>query len=409
MTATQSPTRYDVGGVVLDRPFKVRRLGHVGFDCLNLEQTLPFYYDLLGFALSDRIDFSQRFPDPKAAAALGDPGGYFMRYGSDHHSLVLFNKRVRDALAPHPPEPGVTVNQISWQVGSLAEVSRGDDWLRAEGVPVARNGRDWPGSNWHSYFFDLDGHTNELFYGMEQIGWQGKSKPETMEPAIRLREKQPLPRRSELEEVRAALAAGVDVNAGGGAATQAEPRYDVEGVLLPRPFRITRIGPLGFFVRDVEASARFYEHNLGLRITEEAAVHGERCVFLRTATEHHSFVLAPLALRAKLGFRADSTTMLFGLQVATYRQLRDARAFLRERGCREIAVPPALHTGIDYAFHVVDPEGHCVQLSFGMEQLGWQGQPRPAGLRPKIDPHAWPETVDDPRTFDGEPFMGPLG
>ena len=28
-----------------------------------------------------------------------------------------------------------------------------------------------PGSNWNAYPFDPDGHVNEIFYGIEQIGW----------------------------------------------------------------------------------------------------------------------------------------------------------------------------------------------------------------------------------------------
>jgi hypothetical protein len=44
-TATQ--TKYDVGGVLLDRPFKIRRLGHFGFNATNMEACRRFYVDLL--------------------------------------------------------------------------------------------------------------------------------------------------------------------------------------------------------------------------------------------------------------------------------------------------------------------------------------------------------------------------
>ena len=42
------------------------------------------------------------------------------------------------------------------------------------------SGRDMPGSNWHTYLLDPDGHSNELYYGIEQIGWDGYSKPQSM-------------------------------------------------------------------------------------------------------------------------------------------------------------------------------------------------------------------------------------
>ena len=37
-----------------------------------------------------------------------------------------------------------------------------------------------PGSNWHTYLYDPDGQSNELYYGIEQIGWNGHSKPKAM-------------------------------------------------------------------------------------------------------------------------------------------------------------------------------------------------------------------------------------
>lgn len=41
--------KYNVGGVALDRPFKIRRLGHFGFNASDFEASRRFYFDLLGF------------------------------------------------------------------------------------------------------------------------------------------------------------------------------------------------------------------------------------------------------------------------------------------------------------------------------------------------------------------------
>ena len=51
--------RYDVGGVLLERPFKIRRLGHFGFNVTKVEACREFYGDLLGFTVSDKADFSR--------------------------------------------------------------------------------------------------------------------------------------------------------------------------------------------------------------------------------------------------------------------------------------------------------------------------------------------------------------
>jgi hypothetical protein len=43
-----------------------------------------------------------------------------------------------------------------------------------------------------------------------------------------------------------------------------------------------------------------------------------------------------------------------------------------------------------------------------MEQLGWDGRPRPKELRRKVDPKSWPEMLEPlSDTYTGEPFIGP--
>jgi len=410
MALAAEKTAYDVGGVLLARPFKVRRLGHTGFNCIKMEECVRFYTEDIGFRVSDRLDFSKRAPDPKDLEGMGDPGGYFMRHGTDHHSFVLFNKRVREAMDKQRRfAPGVTVNQISWQVGSLGEVVNGNDWILGRGLQVQRSGRDMPGSNWHTYFYDVDGHTNELYYGMEQIGWDWHSKPDPMHDRG-FREKPGLPQMNEQDEVEKAKADGVDIHSGSAVRDPLPPKYDVEGILLPRPFKVTRIGPLNLFVKDIDAATEFYRQTLGFVVTEEVAWKGKRATFLRTNTEHHSIGLYPVELRETLGLRADTSLMSLGLQLGTYQQLRDARTFLAERGVRTVDVPGELHPGIDYAFTVTDPDGHALTLYFNIEQIGWDGKPRPAAQRPQVDPRNWPATIEaQSDTYEGETLLGPLG
>jgi len=96
--------RYNVGGVMLERPFKSRRLGHFGFNVHKVEESREFYGDILGFTQSDKADFSRAPWFPKDQD-LG-PQGYFMRYGTDHHAMVLFSKKVMDMRADRKFAPG---------------------------------------------------------------------------------------------------------------------------------------------------------------------------------------------------------------------------------------------------------------------------------------------------------------
>ena len=400
---------FNVGGVLLRQPFKIRRLGHFGFNLVNMDEGVRFYVDLLGFRISDVMDYSKRAKSPDQVAGLGDPNGYFTRYGTDHHAMVLFPKRVRDALG-RSEKPGITVNQITWQVGSLQEVGEGIKWFRERNIKIQRSGRDMPGSNWHTYLFDPDGHQNELYYGIEQIGWNGHSKPRVMYDRG-FNEPPPLPQISEQQEVQDALAKNVDLQSGYRHLERLPARYDVDGILLPRPFKTVRLGPVNLFVENLEAAEVFYRDTLGFTLTEEIIWNGHRCLFLRCNTEHHSLALFPLALREVLGLSSHSKCAAFGLQLANYRQLREAVKFLQAHDVRVTdAIPPELHPGIDYAAHVFDPDGHCIQLYYAMEQIGWEGKLRPKESRKPRSLKDWPELLDgDSNAYMGEPFLGPWG
>jgi catechol 2,3-dioxygenase-like lactoylglutathione lyase family enzyme len=410
MTASNEITaKFDVGGVLLQQPFKIRRLGHFGFNLANMEEGRRFYVELLGFRVSDVIDYSKRAKSPEQMAGLGDPNGYFTRYGGDHHAMVLFPKRVREALGRYE-QPAVTINQITWQVGSLREVGNAIKWFQSQGIKLQRSGRDMPGSNWHTYLYDPDGHSNDLYYGIEQIGWDGHSKPRAMYD--RGFDQPPeLPQISEFEEVQQARAKGIDPTSGYRHVGELPPTYDVDGILLPRPFKIVRLGPVSLFVDDLETSEKFYRNSLGFTLTEEVLCNGHRCLFLRCNTEHHSLALFPTPLREILGFSAHTKSASLGLQLANFRQLKDALRFLQERGCQiRDDIPSELYTGINYAAHVLDPDGHCIQLYCAMEQIGWDGKPKPKEMHKRLKMSDWPESLEsDGDIYLGEPFFGPWG
>ena len=401
--------KFNVGGVMLDRPFKIRRLGHFGFNLTNMEEGRRFYVDLLGFKISDIMDYSRRAQSPEQVAGLGDPHGYFTRYGTDHHSMVLFPKRVRDALG-RAEAPGVTINQITWQVGSMREVSAAIQWFNQHGIKQQRSGRDMPGSNWHTYLLDPDGQSNELYYGIEQIGWDGYSKPKSMYDRA-FDKPPPLPQISEFEEVERTRAAGIDLNSGYRHVDDLPATFDVDGILLPRPFKIVRLGPVYLFADDTAVAEKFYRERLGFMLTEEVSWQGHRCLFLRCNTEHHSLALFPTAARSSLGLSGHSKCAALSLQVANYRQLKDAVQFLRDHDVKVTdAIPSDLHPGIDFAAHAMDPDGHLIQLYCAIEQIGWDGKPRPKELRQPRPMSAWPETLDaNSDAYAGEPFLGPWG
>ncbi|MGZ3323788.1 MAG: VOC family protein, partial [Xanthobacteraceae bacterium] len=276
-------------------------------------------------------------------------------------------------------------------------------------VTISRLGRDFPGSNWALYVLDPDGHRIEFYYGMEQIGWDRRSKP----AAAYLREVRngfTLPQPAEMTEIMTCERSGIDLGAGFRPAEDLPYDYCVGGVMLQRPFKATRIGPVKLFVSDIDASERFYTELLGLTKTEEVDYRGHRCVFLRCGAEHHSIGLVPMALRQDFGLDASGTLMSIGMQVATYSQLRDAIAFLKQKGLRLIErIPFELHPGIDYAAHAIGPDGHCIELYHAMEQIGWDGRPRPAAQRRRVGAD-WPQALEaSADSYADQTLQGPLG
>src|SRR5882762_11950454 len=113
---------FDLGGVRWPRPFRIRRLGHFGVNVADPEVSRDFYCRLLGFRISDPLDFTHRLPEEKRGK-VGPTVGYFARHGTDHHSFVFFPRGAYAAVNAWASKPQGTVNQITWQVGSLQEIS----------------------------------------------------------------------------------------------------------------------------------------------------------------------------------------------------------------------------------------------------------------------------------------------
>jgi hypothetical protein len=137
---------------------------------------------------------------------------------------------------------------------------------------------------------------------------------------------------------------------------------------------------------------------------------GETACFLRANAEHHSLALYPIALKERLGVPAQSTCAVLGFQVGSYKQLRDAVSYLKSEGVPLFETPTEFHTGIDYAAHFLDQEGHCIRLYHAMEYVDWDGNPRPASRRSPTPVKDWPETLSDgANAFSVNVFQGPLG
>jgi catechol 2,3-dioxygenase-like lactoylglutathione lyase family enzyme len=396
---------YDVGGVVLPRPFKIRRFGHFGFNCTRMDAMVDFYTRDLGLKVSDRSDRLAMRQPPEVQASLdgSERSLHFMRYGTEHHQLVLISAKLWSAVDPEASDR--SINQVTWQVGSLQEVVDAATWIGRQGGRVLRAGRDMPGSNWHGYIADPDGHVHELYYGMEQVGWDGLSKPRQMWERDGAMAAPDLPRPPESAEVDAAVDADVDLSAGHRGRDDLEAAYAVDGVMLARPFKVVGLGPVSLYVDDVDRSVEFHTHILGFNERRRVAHAGHTGAMLTHGANHHDLVVYDRSVREVVGHAADRSAMALGVRVANYRQLCAAVDHLVGRGAEPVAVPAELVPGFDYVQHLRDPDGNLIQLYYYLAQAHAPGGPPPTTSGDRTN---WPDRViAPPDVFGGEVFIGP--
>jgi hypothetical protein len=68
-------------------------------------------------------------------------------------------------------------DHMAFEVGSVSELFKIRDFLKAKGVKIMYEGRRGPGGNPGVEFVDPDGYQIEIYAAMDQIGEDGHSRP----------------------------------------------------------------------------------------------------------------------------------------------------------------------------------------------------------------------------------------
>lgn len=139
---------------------KIKRLGHVGIFVKDVEKSKKFYTEVLGFKVSD----------------VNEQGIVFLRCGTDHHDTVLvpLPKESAGAVSTERKE----VQQISYEVDRVEDLRAALKHLKQNGVTIVSGMRQrGPGNDKTIDFLDPDGNVVQLFCEMDQIGWDGRSRP----------------------------------------------------------------------------------------------------------------------------------------------------------------------------------------------------------------------------------------
>ena len=144
-----------------DLPVKIGKLGHIGVNCTDLERSLKFYTEIMGFEVSDI------YPSDMA------PGGMaFLRCGPDHHTLALVGSMKQDR-----PNDNFELNHMAFEVATLDEVLEARAHLEKHHVPIDFEGRRRAGVQIAVEFRDPDNHRLEIFWGLDRLAPGQKARP----------------------------------------------------------------------------------------------------------------------------------------------------------------------------------------------------------------------------------------
>jgi catechol 2,3-dioxygenase len=140
-------------------PFRVNKIGHVVLNVTDMDRSVKFYTEVLGFKVSDVYKEDMM------------PGGMvFMRFSADHHGVALVGGMKEESKA-------IELNHFAFEVGTLDEVLRAAEHLHKHNVRVDFEGRRRAGVQIAVEFRDPDGHRLEIYWGLDQVGSDGQVRP----------------------------------------------------------------------------------------------------------------------------------------------------------------------------------------------------------------------------------------
>jgi catechol 2,3-dioxygenase-like lactoylglutathione lyase family enzyme len=157
------------------------------------------------------------------------------------------------------------------------------------------------------------------------------------------------------------------------------------------PFNITKLGHIVLNVADVERSTKFYTEVLGLKVsdvyTDDIAPGG--MVFFRFNGDHHGIAV----VGSMPGESPAIELNHLALEVATLDEVFIAREHLKKHNVK-IDFEGRRRAGAQIAVEFRDPDGHRLEIYWGLDQIGGDGYVRPP--EEWVWAHSLEEAVDKP-------------
>lgn len=139
-------------------PISVNKLGHMVYEVSDVERTVKFWTEVMGFEETDR----------------NEHGMVFFRCNADHHAIGL--KPSKDGRRP-PKEAGMQMEHLAMEVDDIDQLFKARDFLKANDIPIVFEGRKGAGCNISINFLDPDGYEFEIYCQMDQVDDSGRVRP----------------------------------------------------------------------------------------------------------------------------------------------------------------------------------------------------------------------------------------
>jgi catechol 2,3-dioxygenase-like lactoylglutathione lyase family enzyme len=141
------------------------------------------------------------------------------------------------------------------------------------------------------------------------------------------------------------------------------------------PFQLGKIGHIALHVADIPASKRFYTEVLGFEVSDEYPedMQPSGAVFLRCNPDHHGIAL----FQAKGPNPPDAGMHHLAFEVPTLDDVFKARAHLRAHNV-PIDFDGRRRAGMQIAVEFRDPDGHRLEIYWGIDQIRPGEASRPA-------------------------------
>lgn len=140
-------------------PIKVNKLGHLVYEVSDMERSIRFWTEVMGFQETDRNEI----------------GMVFLRCGADHHAIGLKPGREKTG---REMKAGLQVEHLALEVGNVDTLLKAKEYLKQNNIPIVFEGRKGAGCNLAINFLDPDGYEFEIYCDMDQINETGRLRPE---------------------------------------------------------------------------------------------------------------------------------------------------------------------------------------------------------------------------------------